>query len=49
MKPSIVDYPKFYLGDNVGKLLYINGSYALNISSDSYVQEAIKNVKKRLK
>ena len=49
VKPSSIVYPKSNLGDNVGKVLYGDSSYACTMSSDSYVKEAINNVKKRLK
>ena len=49
VKPSSIGDTKVYLGDNVVKLLYGDGSYACTIISDSYVKEAISNVKKRLK
>ena len=41
--------PKVYLGDNVGKLLYGDRSFAWTMRSDSYAKEVIKNMKKRLK
>ena len=49
VKPSSIGDPKVYLGDNVVKLLYGDGSYAWTMSSDLYVKEVINNVKKRLK
>ena len=49
VKPSIVGEIRVYLGSNVAKVLYGNGSYAWNMNSDLYNMRAIKNVKKRLK
>ena len=49
VKPSIIGEPKVYLGADVGKVLYDDGAYAWEMSSDSYVKKAVKNVKKRLK
>ena len=47
--PYSIGEPKVYLGANVGKLLYGNSSYDWTMISGLYVEEAIKNVKKRLK
>ena len=49
VKPSSIGDIKAYIGDNVGKLLYGNGCCSWTMISDSYLKEAIKNVKKRLK
>ena len=49
VKPSSIGYHKVYIGDDVGKLLYGDGSYDWTMSSDLYIKEAINNVKKRLK
>ena len=49
MKTSSIGEAKVYLGDDVGKLLYGDNSYTWTMSSDSYVKEAINNVKNRLK
>ena len=49
VKPSSIGEPKVYLGADIGKAYYPDGSYSWTMSSDSYVKEAIKNVKKRLK
>ena len=49
VKPSSIGEPKVYIGSNVRRLLYGDGSYAWTMSSDLYVKEAISNVKKRLK
>ena len=49
VKTSSIGEAKVYLGADVGKLLYGDSSYTWTTSSDSYVKEAINNVKKRLK
>jgi hypothetical protein len=49
VKPASIGEPKIYLGADIGKVSYADGSYAWSMSSDSYVKEAIKNVKARLK
>ena len=49
VKPSSIEEPKVYLGANIGKIEYPDGSKAWTMSSDSYVKEAIRNVKQRLK
>ena len=49
VKIFIIGEPKIYLGADVEKVLYVDGSYAWTMSSDYYVKEARKNVKKNLK
>ena len=49
MKPSSIGYPTFYLGSNVGKVLYVNGSYAWTMSFYFFVKEAINTMNKRPK
>ena len=49
VKPSSVGGPKVYLGADVGKVFYDDGSYSCYMISDSYVKSEINNVKKRLK
>jgi hypothetical protein len=49
VKPSSIGEPKVYLGADISKAYYPDGSYAWIMSSDSYVKEAVKNVKKRMK
>ena len=46
VNPPIIGDPKLYLASDIGKVYYVNGSYALSMSSDSYVKEDIRNVKK---
>ena len=48
VKPSSIGGPKVYLGYDVGKLLYHYGSYSCTMISDSYIKEAMNNVKKWL-
>ena len=48
VKPSSIEEPKLYLGANIGRVEYPDGSKAWTMSSDSYVKEAIRNVKQRL-
>ena len=49
VKLSSIGYPKVYFRAEIGKVLYGDGSYTWTTSSDFYVKESIKNVKKRLK
>ena len=49
VKNFIIGEPKIYLGADVEKVLYVDGSYAWTMSSYLYVKEVIKNVKKRFK
>ena len=49
VKPSSIGVPKVYFGADIGKVKYEDNSEAWTMSSDSYVKEAIKNVKRRLK
>ena len=48
VKNSIIGDPKVYLGDDVVKVLYGDGSYAWTMRSDSYVKKATNNMNKRL-
>ena len=48
VKPSSIDEPKLYLGANVNKVFYLNGTYAWAMGSTSYAKVAIKNVRKVL-
>ena len=41
--------PKSYLGSDIGKIKYDDGSFAWTMSSNSYVKEAVSNVQKQLK
>ena len=49
VEPSSTGELKVYIGDNVGKNLYGDGSYAWTMNSDLHVKEGINNGKKRLK
>ena len=49
VKPYSIGYPKVSLGDNVGKILFVNGSYGCTMRFDSYIKEVIKTVNNRLK
>ena len=49
VKTSSIGDPDIYLCLYIAKLDYLNGYYAKTMSSDSYVKEAIGNVKKRMK
>ena len=48
VKPCSIGKPKVYLGSDVGKVLYVNGSFTWTMSFDSYVNEAINNVNSRI-
>ena len=47
LKPSSIREPKVYLGADISKSYYPDGSYAWTMGSQSYVKEAIHNVKKK--
>lgn len=49
VKKGSIDKPKIYLGANIGKVSYPDGSVSWTMSSDSYVKEAVRNVKDRMK
>ena len=40
-----IKQPEQYLGDDVGKIFFGDGSYAWTMSSQSYVKNSVKNVK----
>ena len=48
IKPESIDEPKRYLGADVSKEYYPDGSYAWCLSSKTYVKEALKNVKRKM-
>ena len=48
VKPSSIGEPKVYLGTDISKAYYSDGSYAWTMGSQSYVKEAVRNVKKQL-
>ena len=48
VKASTIGEPKVYLGADISKVYYSDGSYAWTMGSQNYVKEAIRNVKKQL-
>ena len=46
VKPSSIGEPTTYLGANINKVYYPDGSYAWTMGSQSYLEQAIKNLKK---
>ena len=48
VKPGSIEVPNRYLGTDIGKIMYPDGSKSWTMGSKAYVVEAIKNVKKRL-
>ena len=48
LKPDSIEIPKMYLGAEIGKVQYADGSYAWTMSPDSYIKKIIANIKKRL-
>ena len=46
---SSIGETKVYVGSDIRKLEYFDGSYACTMSSDSYVKEYIRNVKECMK
>ena len=48
VKPSSIEEPKSYLGADVDKIYYRDGSYAWTMGSETYVKQAVKNIKKKL-
>ena len=48
VKPSSIGEPKSYLGADVGKVYYPDGSYGWTMGAETYVTQAIKNLKKRM-
>ena len=48
VKPLSIGEPKLYLGADISKVYYHENSYAWSMGSQSYVKEAIQNVKKQL-
>ena len=49
VKSGIIGEPKMYLGAGISKAFYPNGSYTWLMSSNNYVREALRNIKKDLK
>ena len=48
VKPASIREPKVYLGADISKAYYPDGSYAWTMGSQRYVKEAIRNVEKPL-
>ena len=48
VKPSSIEEPKSYLGADIGKVYYGDGSYGWTMGSATYTSQAIKNLKKRM-
>ena len=48
IKPESISEPKRYLGVDVSKVYYPDGSYAWCLSSKTYVKEAVKNAKRKM-
>ena len=46
VKPGSIEVPNRYLGTDIGKIMYPDGSKSWTMGSKAYVVEAIKNVKK---
>ena len=46
LKPDSIEIPKMYLGAEIGKVKYADGSYAWTMSPDSYIKKIIVNIKK---
>ena len=48
VKPSSIEEPKSYLGADIGKVYYEDGSYGWTMGAETYTKHAIKNLKKRM-
>ena len=48
VKPDSIEVPKSYLGAEIGKVVYPDGSYAWTMGAQGYVKKVVKNIKKRL-
>ena len=48
VKPDSIERPKSYLGAEIGKIEYPDGTYAWTMGSKQYTKKAIKNIKKKL-
>ena len=49
VKPSSIEEPKRYLGADVNKVYYPDGSFAWTLGSETYVKQVVKNLKERMK
>ena len=48
VKPDSIEEPKTYLGADINKVYYPDGSYAWTMGSESYVKKVVKNVKVKM-
>ena len=48
VKPSSIEEPKSYPGADINKIYYSDGSYGWTMVDETYVTQAIKNLKKRM-
>ena len=48
VKPDSIERPTAYLGAEIGKVTYPDGSYAWTMGAQGYVKKVVNNVKKRL-
>ena len=48
IKPGSVEILKIYLGANIGRVEYSDGSYAWTMSSEGYVKKVVAKIKKQL-
>ena len=49
IKPESIKVPDMYLGADIKKVFYPDGSHAWTMGSDTYTKRAVKNLKERLK
>ena len=48
VKKDSIEEPKSYLGADISKVYYHDGSYAWSMGSESYLKKVIKNLKKKM-
>jgi hypothetical protein len=48
VKPDSIEEPKTYLGADIGKVYYPDGSYAWTMGSETYVKKVVKNMKAKM-
>ena len=48
VKPCSIQEPTSYLGADIGKIYYSDGSYAWTMGSKTYLEKVIKNLKRRI-
>ena len=49
VKPASIEQPQKYLGADISKVYYADGSYGWTIGSETYITQAVNNLKKRMK